>query len=387
MKTSHSITINEAVKNLYDPNERNWQTPEEHKLIEDLLDYLRFDGDAKRYEYYADLIEHFKIMFVDAEVYPNFTASVSFDSNPKTIRLSTGFILPVDENERMLAQLSVLLRHEMAHALMKHQMRASNEYIARFGDEGEKRIMKSPSLMDLNNIVADFEISNRRYTAEDKKIVQNMKMGNRIIGGLVTEEFRSDWQTLSLEEMDRLLEQYIKDQHYLMLYMIENNDDYYLKYDDNAKLLRLANQNPTLYSYVKAVDPKVKTNIANLDTLLKDANQGKWPEIYANLITTVIPEILKYKDNLTEKALTYCIKAIGQTAPLEKTYFTNPVDGSIVYELYTPEEKLLAIDILKCAIDDLNAFDRWKTEIETVLGNNKYTEADIKSILSALEGN
>lgn len=45
-------------------------------------------------------------------------------------------------------------------------------------------------IQSLANTLMDFEISNRRYTAEDKDLVTKLLLNGRIIHGLVTEEHR-----------------------------------------------------------------------------------------------------------------------------------------------------------------------------------------------------
>ena len=47
----------------------------------------------------------------------------------------------------------------------------------------------------------DDEISNKKYTDEDKETVRNMWLNGRLIGGLVTEDHRDGWKNLSIEEM------------------------------------------------------------------------------------------------------------------------------------------------------------------------------------------
>ena len=73
--------------------------------------------------------------------------------------------------------------------------------INKLGDGKYSKFTKSRSLFDLLNIIADDEISNTRYTAEDKEIVRNMFLNGRLIGGLVTEDHRSSWLNLPIELM------------------------------------------------------------------------------------------------------------------------------------------------------------------------------------------
>ena len=91
----------------------------------------------------------------------------------------------------------------MAHNLMMHQIRLMKVFkdIHKDNpDEAYEHIRYSASLHEILNYIEDFEISNKRYTSEDKKVVRNMQLNGRVIGGLITEEHR-DWEKMSLEQM------------------------------------------------------------------------------------------------------------------------------------------------------------------------------------------
>jgi hypothetical protein len=91
----------------------------------------------------------------------------------------------------------------MAHNLMMHQIRMMHVFKklhANDPEEAYEHIRYSASLHTILNIIEDFEISNKRYSAEDKKIVRSMQLNGKVIGGLVTEDHRG-WDKMPLEAM------------------------------------------------------------------------------------------------------------------------------------------------------------------------------------------
>lgn len=99
-------------------------------------------------------------------------------------------------------QVSTIVRHEILHEYLTH------------GPRQEKFDAEHPELNpqlapgQLSNIAADYEISNRGYTDADKSIARRIKLGDRVLKALVTEDEHPDWVDLPYEEMyKRLLEQ------------------------------------------------------------------------------------------------------------------------------------------------------------------------------------
>lgn len=94
-------------------------------------------------------------------------------------------------------QVSVVVRHEILHEFLAHGKR---------GDTLEKALGKKNA--ELSNIAADFEISNRGYTPQDKAVSKRLRLGDRVVQGLVTELDRPGWENLSFEEMyEKLLDE------------------------------------------------------------------------------------------------------------------------------------------------------------------------------------
>lgn len=115
-----------------------------------------------------------------------------------------GYMIPskgvITINEGLdLEQVSVIVRHEILHEYLNHAKRFEQHVGA---DNYNNRSEAQHNDM---NIAGDYEISNRGYTEKDKKNVRKIRLDNRVLSGLVTEDQHPDWVGLSAEEMyDRL---------------------------------------------------------------------------------------------------------------------------------------------------------------------------------------
>ena len=89
-------------------------------------------------------------------------------------------------------QVSTITRHEILHEYLNHGMRDS-EFI--------KKHPEYISNHDLSNIAADYEISNKGYTDRDKSIARAIKLGDKTLQGLVTEDQYPGWEDMTFEEM------------------------------------------------------------------------------------------------------------------------------------------------------------------------------------------
>lgn len=149
----------------------------------EIINILRKQG----YATYARLVEFFDIFLTD---------------DPEVI----GYMIPdqskiVLNKDLNIDQVSTIVRHEVLHEYLTHGPRQK-----KFADEHPEL---NPHLAphDLSNIAADFEISNKGYTDADKSIARRIKLGDKILQGLVTEDQYPDWTEMTYEQMyQKLLE-------------------------------------------------------------------------------------------------------------------------------------------------------------------------------------
>lgn len=193
--------LSEAAHNWIDSTDYAVMTDIEqfwHKKITAILFNKKGKWGPYQHALYALRFQDYVLKIVPLSVDPEFTACVYFDR--AVVYVGEGFL--VDDSK--CYQLNVIIRHELAHLLLRHQIRM----VHKIGELPYSKIAMSSSIQGLINVIADFEISNRKYTSEDKHIVLNMYLNGELIKGLVTEMHREDWAKLPLEDMyDRLTEE------------------------------------------------------------------------------------------------------------------------------------------------------------------------------------
>lgn len=125
-----------------------------------------------------------------------------------------GYMLPgkakiVLNQNLSINQVSTIVRHEILHEYLTHGPRKDAF------DKDHPEL--NPNLaQDEFNIAADFEISNRGYTDADKSIARAIKLGDKVLQGLVTEDQYPDWQDMTFEQMyQKLLEKSNEDREQL----------------------------------------------------------------------------------------------------------------------------------------------------------------------------
>lgn len=109
-------------------------------------------------------------------------------------------------------QVSVIIRHEILHAFLKHELRLLQklardrgiDYDSLVDTELDELTSELKDVLYSNddfNIAADYEISNLGYTDADKDAVRQININGQILSGLVTEDEHPDWIDYSVEDM------------------------------------------------------------------------------------------------------------------------------------------------------------------------------------------
>ena len=109
-------------------------------------------------------------------------------------------------------QVSVIIRHEILHAFLKHELRLLQklardrgiDYDSLVDTELDELTSELKNVLYSNddfNIAADYEISNLGYTDADKDAVRQININGQILSGLVTEDEHPDWIDYSVEDM------------------------------------------------------------------------------------------------------------------------------------------------------------------------------------------
>ena len=342
---------------------RHFMTDRERKVKKALCQLLIDKGHRK----YAERFWKLDFNIVDSKKHPDFTAAISFDE--ATVYVSDGFL---GSGQGIFNQLDVLLRHEMAHNLMMHQIRMMHIFKklhANDPDDAYERIKYSASLHTLLNIIEDFEISNRRYSSADKQIVRNMQLNGEVIGGLVTEEHRN-WEKMSLEQMyEELSNELIK-----INSAIRSNP--YWQPKQGSKIGTI---DPIEYKTAEAIskykDYMQPSSIkAPIDTFMKTNTYNRWPETFKKLVKNIYEAFKDFTSDTDKQTILDIIKSISETSPQEAFDVITPTPADAISTLYTPEDKMITNDILKNLAGNIN-YNPQKFNIKRKTNSQEYKDA------------
>ena len=345
---------------------RHFMTDRERRTKKALCQLLIDKGHRK----YAERFWKLDFNIVDSKKHPDFTAAISFDD--ATVFISDGFL---GSGQGVFNQLDVLLRHELAHNLMMHQIRLMyvfKKLHANNPDEAYEHIRYSASLHDILNCIEDFEISNKRYTAADKKIVKAMQLNGRVISGLITEEHRSNWEKLSLEAMyDELSKELIQ-----INSDIRSNPDWAptksgYAWDNEIDLVK-AKGAEIISAYSNFLRPSGIR--APIDVFIKSKTFENYADIYKKLITCLYEAFKDFTSDSDKQALLKIAEEISLTGPQETFEVTGPKTGEIICTLYTPEDKLLASEVLKNLGGNIN-YNPLKFKVKKKTNTQEYKDA------------
>jgi hypothetical protein len=321
----------------------------------------------KGHRKYAERFWKLDFNIVDSKKHPDFTAAISFDE--ATVFISDGFL---GSGQGIFNQLDVLLRHELAHNLMMHQIRLMHVFKqihANDPDEAYEHIRYSASLHEILNCIEDFEISNKRYTSEDKKIVNNMQLNGRVIGGLVTEDHRG-WDNMTLENMYNELSKEL----------IQINSD--IRSDPNWQptkdgtygvpdLLKIKGSG-LINMYRDFMRPSsIK---APIDVFINSKTFNSFADIYKKLIVALYEELKDLTSESDKQLLLDVVEDLSLTGPQEVFDIKHPKTGKKICSLYTPEDKALASDVLKNLSGNVN-YNPQKFNIKKKNNSQEYKDA------------
>ena len=144
---------------------------------QEIMNILRKQG----YPTYAILVSYFDIYLTD-------DMNVIGYMIPDQAKIVLNMYLSIN-------QVSTIVRHEILHEYLEHAKRAA-EVAKRTGKVHNQK---------LANIAADYEISNKGYTSNDKAISRAIILQDKVLRGLVTEDDHPDWENLTFEEMYEIL--------------------------------------------------------------------------------------------------------------------------------------------------------------------------------------
>ena len=369
------------------------QTETEKKLKRKILALLRNDGKGHHHAKYAARLEDFILKIVPRSEAPKFIAAVSWEEI--TIYVSDGF---VTNDPDIFYQLSVLMRHELAHYLLQHDIRMAQYISKKYGDVYYNHFKLSTLLNKTLNIIMDLEISNRVYKQDDDKtIVKNLHDSARFLPGLVTEDIAANWTKMNLIEMydaveaeiDSIKQSILAKWDTLDLSKIVNPFDKqeFIKNHIVKDLNVYTNtKHPTNFfgTLAQFIKNKALYHFAPFDSQnsICMIKYDSLPDLYQEIIVAIAEEF-NNQNGYTRQEIRDRVTEIAKTSPVE-TYSLKDKNGNEVTKIYNPEEKFLAIDALKAVLPELDEYDAWYAKVQKVFSDKKYTDADRQKVLDAL---
>lgn len=369
------------------------QTDTEKRLKKKLLALLRNDGKGHHHAKYAARLEDFILKIVPRSEEPNFVAAVSWEDI--TIYVSDGF---VTNDPDIFYQLSVLMRHELAHYLLQHDLRMAKYIADKYGDEYAKHFKLSNLLHQTCNIVMDLEISNQVYMQDDDKdVVRNLTDGVRFLPGLVTDDIASSWTKMTLIEMYDAVEKEIENIKQSILAKWDALDmsklvnpfdkkSFIKNHIINELNVYTDTKHPTNFfgTLAQFIKGKALYHFAPFDTQnsICMIKYSSLPDLYQEIIMAIAEEFNR-QNGYTRQEIRDRVTEIAKTSPVE-TYSLKGKNGNEVTKIYNPEEKFLAIDALKAVLPELDEYDAWYAKVQKVFSDSKYTDADRQKVLDAL---
>lgn len=359
MKNLYRRRLSESVEDWLDKTDWTVMTDEEewwHKKITRILFNKKGKWGVYQHALYALRFQNYVLKIVPQSVDKTFTACVTFDR--PVIYIGEGFLI----DDEKLYQLNVIIRHELAHQLLRHQIRMA----AHIGELPHSRISMSMSLHQMINIIADFEISNKKYTSEDKKIVSDMYLNGELIGGMITDEHRKDWMKLPIEEMyDKLNEEL--DEIASELHDVKG-DLSELDYSTRTRKM-LTKDDYLTRKGVEAIQLYIDTETPSLiwlpvDEYIATSKQfSKLPKVLQDMITELFNEFKDLSEDKLEKLL--------DDVASSKAY--SPAVIGKGHEYYTPAEKFWANQVIKSLLG--NARPKPHTTIKKATHSKEYVKA------------
>lgn len=352
-----------------------------HKICELLI--------KNNHRQYARRFWELDLNLVDSLKEPNFVASISFDE--ATVFLSDAFLTGGDS---VFNQLDTILRHELAHNLMMHQIRMMHLFKQKFAnddpDEAYEQIKYSASLHDLINWIEDFEISNTRYSKADKQLARNLQLNGKIIRGLVTEDHRDSWVNMSLESM-----YYALSAELAKINQALRNDPNWQPLKQGTTIGEIDSLSYSgarmIYNYM---DTDSYSALSHYGITLTDIENdtgdfAEYPDSVKKVIKAVYNTFKTYKADGRQDDVKAVLKAIAATAPEESVAVIDPDTGNTVAKLYSADFKILVTNVLKKIIEEpiklsQSFVDAWTKVMEIVAPEN-LSDDELVALAAALQ--
>lgn len=96
------------------------------------------------------------------------------------------------------------------------------------------------------------------------------------------------------------------------------------------------------------------------------------PEVYCELLEQLAAEFIE-KPGYKKQDLRDLVTSIAKSNPTQR-FDVRGKNGDLVAELFTPEEKFIAVDALKAIIPTLDDYETWYEKVKKTLADPKYAK-------------
>lgn len=270
-------------------------------------------------------------------------------------------------------QVSVIVRHEVLHEFFTHHERQ-----VAF-DSAHKEL---GSNHDIANIAADFEISNRGYTLNDKANVRSIKLNDKLLSGLVTEDHYPEWKGLSFEEMyEKLLKEQRKNEEALKDLLdqlkkvsgksLEDLDDLLDKMSDAADDAE-DDTSTSSSSGSKSADAEEDKKVPSSDSKSpSDESEASKESKKIDKLSDEVDEIKKQIQELGDPS---------QPSGKKATPFALPEDQKAQADVAARVEQIYA------ELRNMNSFDEVMAETNTAIRKEKIAQAKTNHVTNYAKG-
>lgn len=107
------------------------------------------------------------------------------------------------------------------------------------------------------------------------------------------------------------------------------------------------------------------------------------PELYQDIIKYIAKEFTE-ANGYTKQDLRDYVIDIAKSSPIAR-FDLKTKKGKVAVELYTPEEKFLAIDCLKAIIPTFDLYNTWREKVKKTLSDPKYA-GELQHIYDEISG-
>ena len=359
---------------------RRYMTPKEIALRKRLVQLLKDDGKGHYHAKYAERLAKFDVNIVPLKDDPRFTAAISYEHG--VIYIGEGFL----NDPKTFHQLNVVMRHELAHNLLMHEIRM----MKKLGNEFWENFKKSPSFHELLNIIMDDEISNKKYSVEDKNTMRNLMLNGQLIKCLVTEDHREHWLDLTVEEMYEKVCEEIEEVHARIIAELDKGTasatpgNVLQKGEEGDFIKRFIQDN--LHTYSNVYEPSLIEQ--PLDKFVASGCVFQTPDgpvplnrNMAKVVRAICTEVINKNVAYDPDQLEEIIKKIARSSIFEPFSLAN-ANGQLIYKLNTPEDKFIAQHALKKLRDE---YTEWYNKVLNAIQNFHLNPYDVAELFNNIK--